>query len=34
MFNGIIQHTGKVSVLNNQNKGIELSIKSDIVLGV
>ena len=30
MFNGIIQHRGKVSVLNNQNKGIELSIKSDI----
>jgi len=30
MFNGIIQHTGKVSVLNDHYKGIELSIKSDI----
>ena len=30
MFNGIIQHTGKVSVLNEHYKGIELSIKSDI----
>ena len=30
MFNGIIQHTGKVSVLNDCYKGIELSIKSDI----
>ena len=30
MFNGIIQHTGKVSLLNEHYKSIELSIKSDI----